>query len=142
MDARTAVQQPKGPTTTGANRLIQRTCACGNHRHGGACAECEKKRIQPRLIINTPGDALEEQAERVAHEVTTNQRAGGDFSGVPAYTNAASSQWVFRAPQRLPKVAAVGEAAWSLQRAADPDEREAEAGRNERDERTGGRERR
>ena len=82
MKSPTAVQESKSLATPGANRFIQRTCACGNHISGGPCAECEKKRIQPRLAINTHGDEFEREADRVADAIAGG--TGRDFSRVPA----------------------------------------------------------
>lgn len=127
MNALTAVQQPKAPTPSGADRLVQRTCACDNHSLGGACANCQKKRVQPRLVVGTPGDALEQQAERVADAVTSSQRTGGDFSRVPASASAMSNHRASNALQRLAPLVPVADAALLLQPAADPDEREADA---------------
>ncbi|HVZ52510.1 MAG TPA: DUF4157 domain-containing protein [Pseudolabrys sp.] len=45
--------------------FIQRACACG-----GACADCQEKAgLQTKLAINEPGDAYEQEADRVAEQV-------------------------------------------------------------------------
>lgn len=67
------------PQTSG---LLQRKCACGNHTIAGSeCQECGNKRpfgLQPKLQVNQPGDAYEEEADRVA------QAMMGTFSGPDA----------------------------------------------------------
>ena len=56
-------------------RLLQRKCACGGStRLGGVCPDCQKKKlmgkpVQPKLRINQPGDAYEQEADRVAEQV-------------------------------------------------------------------------
>jgi hypothetical protein len=49
---------------TARRPVVQRKCACGPS--GDACQAC---RAQPRLSISQPGDALEQQADRVAESV-------------------------------------------------------------------------
>lgn len=53
---------------------LQRKCACGGVAGpSGECAECRKKRIlslQTKLTINEPGDAYEQEADRVAEAIT------------------------------------------------------------------------
>jgi hypothetical protein len=124
--APTAVQGPKSSARPAAAGLIQRTCACGNHTSGGSCAECEKKRIQPRLAINTPGDEFEREADRVADEITSAE--GRDFSRVPTHTDPSASRWSISTVQRMPSVSVVNADAPKLvQRAMESDEVEAEA---------------
>jgi hypothetical protein len=50
--------------------FIQRKCACG-----GGCPRCEEEAlapvpIQPKLVVNAPGDRYEHEADRVAEHVT------------------------------------------------------------------------
>lgn len=53
-----------------APRMIQRKCNCG-----GTCPKCKEKRrleelgVQPSLIVNTPGDKWELEADRIASRV-------------------------------------------------------------------------
>lgn len=60
------------PSTRG---LLQRACACGGSGGlSGTCEECEKKKmtgmsLQPKLVINEPGDEYEQEADRVADQV-------------------------------------------------------------------------
>ncbi|MBS0150787.1 MAG: DUF4157 domain-containing protein [Nitrospira sp.] len=57
--------------------FLQRQCACGTHMMGGGqCAECQKKKmgvggrpLQTKLAISEPGDAYEQEADRVADQV-------------------------------------------------------------------------
>lgn len=55
--------------------VLQRKCACGTHTMGGGqCAECQKthvsgKPLQTKLAISEPGDAYEQEADRVAEQV-------------------------------------------------------------------------
>lgn len=57
------------------SRLLQRKCACGGStRLGGVCPDCQKKKLmgkslQSKLRINEPGDAYEQEADRVAERV-------------------------------------------------------------------------
>lgn len=60
-----------------SNSVLQRKCACGTHTMGGGqCAECQKKKmgvgerlLQTKLMISEPGDAYEQEADRVAGQV-------------------------------------------------------------------------
>lgn len=55
-----------------ANGVLQRKCACGNHAMGGKCEECNKKKrfgLQTKLRMNEPGDAYEQEADRIADQV-------------------------------------------------------------------------
>jgi len=52
--------------------FLQRTCACG-----GGCPRCEQEKelkagIQAKLTVNTPGDAYEQEADRIADQVVRN----------------------------------------------------------------------
>jgi hypothetical protein len=53
---------------------LQRKCACGGIAGpSGECSECRRKRIlglQTKLTINDPGDAYEQEADRVAEAIT------------------------------------------------------------------------
>jgi hypothetical protein len=64
----------------GAAGVLQRKSECGGSpSEGGECAECDQKReegltggasgIQGKLIVNQPGDAYEQEADRVADQV-------------------------------------------------------------------------
>ena len=50
---------------------MQRKCACGGTPGPtGECAACRKKRkLQPKLYVNQPGDRYEQEADRVADQV-------------------------------------------------------------------------
>ena len=64
----------------GAAGVLQRKCECGGSSgEGGECAECQQKReegltagasgVQRKLIVNQPGDAYEQEADRIADQV-------------------------------------------------------------------------
>src|SRR5262245_1237614 len=59
------------PSTGG---LLQRKCACGNNTTaGGECEECGQKHrlsLQTKLTVNEPGDIYEQEADRIADQVT------------------------------------------------------------------------
>ena len=67
--------------------LVQRKCACGGSSGlTGSCSGCEKKKLlgqplQTKLRVNEPGDAYEQEADRVAEQVMrvmpTNRRVNG-----------------------------------------------------------------
>jgi hypothetical protein len=57
--------------------LLQRKCACGGKGTGATddCEECrsgERSLLQAKLRINEPGDAFEQEADRIAEQVTTS----------------------------------------------------------------------
>lgn len=78
---RTGVQVETGSSQgarSSSSGLLQRQCACGTHTMGGGqCAECQKKNkmavggrpLQAKLAISEPGDAYEQEADRVAEQV-------------------------------------------------------------------------
>src|SRR5262249_39165329 len=60
-----------------AARLLQRKCACGNHTAGGECTPCAKQQAgKLNLVVNTPGDADEREADQVADRIM--ETADGD----------------------------------------------------------------
>jgi hypothetical protein len=66
---------PKAATPTvgkaTAGRLLQRKCACGSHTSSNECPDClRKKRLQPKLSISASNDPLEQEADRIADQVT------------------------------------------------------------------------
>jgi hypothetical protein len=66
--AKPAVVQPDSfaafDSTVEAPILQRKTCPCG-----GGCPHCQTHILQPKLAINQPGDAYEQEADRVAEEV-------------------------------------------------------------------------
>ena len=73
--------------TAGASPFLQRKCACGAGASGltGECEECSKKKmlgLQTKLRINEPGDAYEQEADRVADQVLA-QPARPDVGSAP-----------------------------------------------------------
>jgi hypothetical protein len=68
-----------------ANRFLQRKCVCGTAGPAGECAECreENLRLQTKLRINEPGDAYEQEADRVADEVMAKTANSGITSATP-----------------------------------------------------------
>lgn len=75
MNKTTITPQPKtAPFFPPARGILQRKCACGNHRvAGGECAECakNKSRLQRKLTIGASNDPLEQEADRIADQVLT-----------------------------------------------------------------------
>jgi hypothetical protein len=63
--------EPGKPAAAG---LLQRSCACGNHTIAGdECAECKAKKrtgVQAKLEVNESDDVYEQEAERVAEQLT------------------------------------------------------------------------
>jgi Domain of unknown function (DUF4157) len=71
---RTTAPAPSG------TRLLQRKCACGGSAGlTGECEECQKEkllgtngaRLQKKLAIGEPGDQYEQEADRIAEQVTS-----------------------------------------------------------------------
>ena len=58
------------------NGLLQRKCACGTPTmDSGRCAGCQSKQslrqpLQGKLRINEPGDIYEQEADRIADQVS------------------------------------------------------------------------
>jgi len=61
------------PDRLSTSGILQRKCACGTHTSGGSqCAQCSKHPfggIQPKLEVSQPGDAYEQEADRIAGQV-------------------------------------------------------------------------
>ena len=61
------------PASPAANSfMVQRKCACGADTSSGECEGCRENKllgIQTKLRISEPGDAYEQEADRVADEV-------------------------------------------------------------------------
>jgi hypothetical protein len=68
-------QTTKAPPSNSHTLLVQRKCACGGSSGlTGSCSGCEKKRLlgkplQTKLRVNEPGDAYEQEADRMADQV-------------------------------------------------------------------------
>jgi hypothetical protein len=66
------------------NVPLQRTCACGGSAGlTGRCSDCRTKRLlgrplQTKLRVNEPGDEYEQEADRVAEQVTRMPEANLD----------------------------------------------------------------
>ncbi len=75
MNERSLAQPQKATTsvfTPLRGNLLQRQCACGNHKMAaGKCAECAKNKngLQRKLAIGASHDPLEQEADRVADQV-------------------------------------------------------------------------
>src|SRR5262245_24532558 len=74
-------------TPTGVNLFLQRKCACGGEASApaGECEECSRKKmadLQTKLEINEPGDAHEQEADRIAEQVMS-QPAQVDVGNAP-----------------------------------------------------------
>lgn len=71
-----------------ARPLVQRPCACGGS--SGMIGECEActgkkllgKPVQPTLAINEPGDIYEQEAERIAEQMTDMREGELNRTGV------------------------------------------------------------
>jgi hypothetical protein len=78
-----------------ANRVLQRKCACGGTPGpSGECEACRKKKrsgLQTKLRVNEPGDIYEQEAERIADQVTTKPAHGG-VRGAPPHIQRYSQQ--------------------------------------------------
>jgi Domain of unknown function (DUF4157) len=63
---------------------LQRACDCGGSAGpSGKCAKCEaeeKLGIRTKLTVNAPGDAYEQEADRVADEVVARRHTGAIMS--------------------------------------------------------------
>lgn len=87
---------PKSPFAGG---ILQRKCACGQHTLGGGqCSNCAMKKSNgPNLRVGDPGDAYEQEADRIADHVVSSppvhtappriQRSGA--AGTTSQTSAA-----------------------------------------------------
>jgi uncharacterized protein DUF4157 len=70
-----ASRQNVNSFTPVSGALLQRKCACGGSSGlTGSCSECEQKKmlgqpLQTKLRINEPGDAYEQEADRMAEQV-------------------------------------------------------------------------
>jgi hypothetical protein len=102
----------RAPCATPPSVGILQRCACGGiSSANGKCDECRRKRlsgVQPRLIINRPGDRYEQEADRVAEHV---MRADAD----------PSAQSI---PQAIPRVTPIGITALQREAVTDEDEDE------------------
>jgi uncharacterized protein DUF4157 len=68
---RTVVARPQNSQRAS---MLRRACDCGAKTSalGGTCAECERKKFRPRLVIGGARDPQEFEAERVADTVMRN----------------------------------------------------------------------
>jgi uncharacterized protein DUF4157 len=73
-------QMPKPQSvsvTLAPRKALQRKCACGVPVvAGGECAECQKKRLQTKSILNQHGDHFEREANRMADFVVRDKTQG------------------------------------------------------------------
>lgn len=88
--------------------MLQRKCACGNHTHGGECADCKKKgETGPGLLQRSAVNTSEVgEVPPIVHEVLRSSgqpldaatraymepRFGQDFSGVRLHTDSRAAQ--------------------------------------------------
>jgi hypothetical protein len=82
--------------STSAHLVLQRKCACGAGASAlkSECAECSNKKmvgLQTKLRVNEPGDAYEQEADRVAEQVSAKP-AHADVSGAPQRIQRLSGQ--------------------------------------------------
>jgi hypothetical protein len=77
---------PSVPLRSRQSGILQRKCACGGSAGLiGECEECSKKQrlgLQPKLMVNEPGDIYEQEADRVADQVMATS-AHPAVSGAP-----------------------------------------------------------
>ncbi len=86
--------------TAGAHQILQRKCECGAGASNltGECAECSKKKmmgLQTKLRVNEPGDAYEQEADRVAEQVLakpTHSNVSSTPLRIQRYTGQANGQ--------------------------------------------------
>lgn len=80
-----------GKTTRIRSVALQSKCACGGSSGlTGSCSECEKKKllgqqVQTKLRINEPGDAYEQEADRVAAQVMRMTDSKASFGNGSAH---------------------------------------------------------
>jgi hypothetical protein len=103
-DRQVAQSLPAQPTRRLRSGILQRTCACGNHAGGGACAACREKHehsLQRAAVANGP-----DSAPPIVHDVLRSPgqpldatarafmepRFGHDFSGVRVHTDAHAAE--------------------------------------------------
>jgi hypothetical protein len=86
---------PLVPLRPSLSGILQRKCACGGAAGmSGECEECSKKQqlgLQTKLKVNEPGDIYEQEADRVADQVTA-------MSAPPAVSGAPPSIQRFAGP--------------------------------------------
>lgn len=102
MTAPSLTQAPPHPKTASAElrgQVLQRKCACGgNPGPSGECSECRKNRLtgqtrklQTKLRVNQPGDAWEQEADRMADAVTGERLSPGISSAQPSLMRTSAS---------------------------------------------------
>ena len=91
------------PQMRAPSARVQRKCACGGpaSSFAGECSDCASKKrlgIQAKLQVGAPGDAFEQEADRVAASVMAGRNAtpppsssGHDFAALPLHAPAASA---------------------------------------------------
>ena len=91
-----ASRQNANSFTPVSGGLLQRKCACGGASGlSGSCSECETEKmlgrsLQTKLRINEPGDVYEQEADRIADQVTAKGRTmpSGNVAELVASGNA------------------------------------------------------
>ena len=96
MNAQTATQthQQKPSTIPTSSGLLQRKCVCGNHTlASGECEKCAKKNygLQRKLFIGASNDLLEQEADRIADQLTASP-GHSVVSGAPPRIQGLSGQ--------------------------------------------------
>lgn len=90
-EAKTAATS--SPSVTARSGVLQRKCACGGAPGpSGTCAPCLRKRkpgeqsltVQPKLLVDQPGDAYEREADRLAARIVvmSERGTGGEISRI------------------------------------------------------------
>ena len=76
-----------GAAAPSAHGTLQRACVCGGSAgFSGDCEDCTRKKLlggamQPKLVINEPGDEYEQEADRVADQVMRMPWPAGAVAG-------------------------------------------------------------
>jgi hypothetical protein len=89
-------QQIAAPSSATPGRMVlRRACACGTRTASdqGVCPECQRKRLQPKLVVGGAHDQAEREADRVAATVMQGfGSSAGDTSGIMPNVQRASTE--------------------------------------------------
>lgn len=78
------------PSVSPAPPFLQRECDCGESAGASeqcaSCTENEKLGLQTKLTVNAPGDAYEQEADRVADQLVSDQNSPDTATSAPVGT--------------------------------------------------------